>query len=133
MKSNVCDACLYINRAKNRFCTQCGAKLNRGHNQACLYIFHEQKDKNLYMLDKNECTIGRGHSNTIIIDDKEISNHHAVIYFKDGIHWVKDLQSRNGVDINGKRIINSESLYDNCHLKLGTTILRYEADDNIDL
>jgi adenylate cyclase len=48
-------------------------------------------------------TIGRGHGNGLVIEEKEISRRHALID-RAGAHYViEDLNSRNGVLVNGKR------------------------------
>jgi type II secretory pathway predicted ATPase ExeA len=48
-------------------------------------------------------TIGRGHGNGLVIEDKEISRRHALIDRVAGQYVVKDLDSVNGVLLNGKR------------------------------
>jgi type II secretory pathway predicted ATPase ExeA len=48
-------------------------------------------------------TIGRGHGNGLMIEEKEISRRHALIDRTGGRYMIEDLNSRNGVLVNGKR------------------------------
>lgn|GEM_PF-427445 len=50
-------------------------------------------------------TIGRSSDNYIIIDREDVSKQHAVIYVDEtGDIYIKDLKSKNGTWLNGKRI-----------------------------
>jgi type II secretory pathway predicted ATPase ExeA len=48
-------------------------------------------------------TIGRGHGNGLVIEEKEISRRHALIDRAGSRYVIEDLNSRNGVLVNGKR------------------------------
>ena len=52
-------------------------------------------------------TIGRDPSNTVVLDDDEISRFHVRIKKRGRLHICEDLESRNGTFINGDRILNS--------------------------
>jgi type II secretory pathway predicted ATPase ExeA/pSer/pThr/pTyr-binding forkhead associated (FHA) protein len=47
--------------------------------------------------------IGRGHGNGLVIEEKEISRRHALIDRAGGHYVIEDLNSRNGLLVNGKR------------------------------
>jgi len=49
-------------------------------------------------------TIGRGADNTITIPDPAISRNHAKLSFQEGYWAVEDLQSANGIMVDGKRV-----------------------------
>ena len=49
-------------------------------------------------------TIGRGADNTITIPDPAISHNHAKVSFQEGYWTVEDLQSANGIIVDGKRV-----------------------------
>jgi hypothetical protein len=49
-------------------------------------------------------SIGRGHGNGLVIEGKEISRRHALIDRVGGKYIIEDLNSRNGVLINGRRL-----------------------------
>jgi len=49
-------------------------------------------------------TIGRGADNTITIPDPTISRKHAKVSFQEGCCVVEDMQSANGIMVNGSRV-----------------------------
>jgi pSer/pThr/pTyr-binding forkhead associated (FHA) protein len=55
-----------------------------------------------FPLDKPACVIGRTDDNDIVIDHRSISRHHAKIVQEQGRFAVVDLQSSNGVRVNGE-------------------------------
>lgn len=59
--------------------------------------------------------IGRAESNTVCVAKQYVSGKHCVIRSEAGVIYVEDLQSTNGVFVNGKRI-------NKCKLKSGDTI-----------
>lgn len=73
--------------------------------------------------------IGRSYSNDIILDDPHVAPEHAVILSdENGSFIIRDLHSRNGVKMNGKRAqefaIEGDSVY-----RLGHTQLRIRTHD----
>jgi energy-coupling factor transporter ATP-binding protein EcfA2 len=57
-----------------------------------------------FPLDKERITIGRHPGNDIVLDERVISGHHAVISSANGGHILRDLGSTNGTYVNAKRI-----------------------------
>lgn len=57
-----------------------------------------------YKYKKNNITFGRDVSNDIVIDNIRISRKHGVFTFYNGLWYVEDLNSLNGIFINGKRV-----------------------------
>lgn len=57
-----------------------------------------------FPLDKERITIGRHPGNDIVLDERVISGHHAVISSANGGHILQDLDSTNGTYVNAKRI-----------------------------
>ena len=55
-----------------------------------------------FLLDKSSVVIGRTEDNDICVDHRSISRHHAKIVREDGRYAVVDLQSSNGVRVNGE-------------------------------
>jgi len=54
-------------------------------------------------------TMGRGPTNTIVLDDNRISSEHMRIIFHDRQWWVEDLGSRNKTFLNGNQVpVNQE-------------------------
>jgi pSer/pThr/pTyr-binding forkhead associated (FHA) protein len=49
-------------------------------------------------------TIGRDKSNSIVLDDVLVSRFHAVIQKIKNAYFLMDLNSKNGTEINGKKV-----------------------------
>ena len=79
-----------------------------------------EKDK-VVILDKDEITIGRETDNVLVLLDPLISRHHATLRRKGDAYEIEDLDSANGVYVNGSRISGSQTLHDGDKLKLGNT------------
>ncbi len=76
----------------------------------------------IYVFSKTEIQIGRQSSSDLQFDpqrDLEVSAQHGVI-IRQGSQWVvRDLESRNGVFVNGHRIKGNTPLQDTDHLRFG--------------
>lgn len=69
-----------------------------------LYLsFNDQ----VYTIDKDQFIIGRGSkSSDLPIKDGNISRKHAAVIRRNGVYYIKDLGSTNGIDYKGMRIDN---------------------------
>ncbi|WP_315119017.1 FHA domain-containing protein [uncultured Clostridium sp.] len=74
---------------------------------------------------KSEITIGRKEGNTFILDDPYISSFHARVYIKNDDYIIEDLDSTNGILINGVRIEERTRLKTGDIIKIGNTILKF--------
>jgi len=72
-------------------------------------------------------TIGRADDNNIIINDRLVSESHAVIAQTNGQYFIKDSGSTNGVYINGKKI-KEKQLNNGDIITLCGNKLRYSPD-----
>ena len=54
-------------------------------------------------LDKERMVIGRSKDSDIRTEDPNASRRHAEIRHEDGAYWLVDLDSTNGVAVNGRR------------------------------
>lgn len=61
---------------------------------------HGSHEKVLY----RDFTLGREAGCEVHLDDPMISRRHAEILYSEGRWWIRDLGSRNGTHVNGKRI-----------------------------
>ena len=69
-----------------------------------ILILTSEKKETVFELDKDVLVIGRKSDCDIILNDEQISKHHARI-IKDGERYrIEDLGSMNGTCINGKEI-----------------------------
>lgn len=72
-------------------------------------------------MEKNEISIGRSRLNDLVIDHKEVSNFHSKLDFlPDGTLWIYDMDSTNGVFVNGERIKGKSKVMPNDIIKLGS-------------
>jgi len=73
--------------------------------------------------------IGRTGKNDIDIPDKPVSRNHAEIYFYNGTFHIRDLGSRNGIKVDGRKIVsNSTVLRDGSKIHLGPkTVLEFQC------
>ena len=49
-------------------------------------------------------TIGRGPGNDVVLPSPAVSTEHARVVARDGQFWIEDLESTNGVAVNGGRV-----------------------------
>ena len=63
---------------------------------------------------KRELTVGRRENCDIVFRHADISAHHCHLSFRDGYWHAKDLESKNGIRLNGTRCME-------CWLKPGDT------------
>lgn len=76
-----------------------------------------------FSLHKIVLTLGRAADNDIVIDDAEVSRHHARLTLR-GNDWVlEDLGSRNGTFVNGQRITGPVLLRPGSQVALGPDVL----------
>jgi pSer/pThr/pTyr-binding forkhead associated (FHA) protein len=63
-------------------------------------------------------TIGRVHGNDIVLEDMTVSRLHATIAVKERKLLVSDEGSKNGIIVNGTRVLSAE-LYDGDIVRIG--------------
>ena len=74
----------------------------------------------------SELIVGREDA-SLTIDDPEISRRHAAIRPADGGFEIEDLGSRNGTHVNGSRIEGATRLGGGDSIKLGQSVIAFEA------
>jgi len=57
-----------------------------------------------FTVAKTAATIGRGHENTVRLDDLSVSRRHARIAYRQGGYWLSDLGSMGGTWVDGTRL-----------------------------
>lgn len=72
-----------------------------------------------YTVDKPTYSIGRAPDNNLVLNEKSVSRHHALIHFKDDGYYIKDQNSTAGTRINGKKINGETKLQADNVLSLG--------------
>ena len=71
-----------------------------------------------YPLQAPETRMGRLADNDIVLDDAEVSRHHAVIIDTGSSFMITDLRSANGVLLQGRRLRPSATLADGDHISI---------------
>jgi serine phosphatase RsbU (regulator of sigma subunit)/pSer/pThr/pTyr-binding forkhead associated (FHA) protein len=73
-------------------------------------------------------SVGRGPDNTIQIIDSRMSRRHALLLFSSGGWFVRDLGSKNGVQINNQPVRTDRPLSSGDRLLIGDTCLTFEQE-----
>ena len=84
-----------------------------------------------HALDKERMVIGRSKDCDIRLDDPNVSRHHAEVRQEGAAYWLVDLDSTNGVEVNGSRIKRAK-LNEGDRITLGSTDLVFGADRDRD-
>jgi hypothetical protein len=85
----------------------------------------EQQGKD-FRLCSGKNLVGTGADCDVVLTDPYLSARHCVIRYEEGQYRIKDLDSTNGVIVNGKKTGDVE-LIDNDMIKLGKTELKFKA------
>jgi hypothetical protein len=75
-------------------------------------------------------TIGRDSSNDIVLTDRSVSGHHAVIRYIAGEWIIGDLDSRNGTFVNGSLIAREASIAEGDIVQFGGIRVRVVANES---
>lgn len=70
-----------------------------------------------------ESTIGSSEDNDIVINDKTVSRHHAVLYFDGQTFGIRDLKSTNGIVMNGFKV-DDLKLRNGDSVSLGNVVMK---------
>ena len=77
---------------------------NSAQNTPTLFLFFNNQK---FPIDKDQFIIGRGSKTSDLpIKDGNISRKHAAVIRRNGMYYIKDLGSTNGIDYKGMRIDN---------------------------
>jgi DNA-binding NtrC family response regulator len=81
-----------------------------------------------FALEGGMLTIGRGDQSGISIDDGRVSRNHAEVLLRDGLWRVRDLKSRNGTFLEGRRIEGETEATERGVLSIGGALLLLCSD-----
>ena len=86
--------------------------------EALLVLTQDDKPLRNWSLTEKVTTIGRWDDNDVVIPDRWVSRHHAEIH-REGVRYViHDLDSKNGLYVNGTRISGSIALEDGDQIQI---------------
>ncbi|HEY7294199.1 MAG TPA: FHA domain-containing protein [Dehalococcoidia bacterium] len=83
----------------------------------------------IHQLKPAGTTLGRDEMCEIVLLDDRVSRQHARITFEDGGYVLRDLGSRNGTFLNGRRITQPEPLHHRDVIGLPGVTLRFDQAD----
>ncbi|RMF61226.1 MAG: FHA domain-containing protein [Calditrichaeota bacterium] len=127
MAQRTCPSCQFQNREGVKFCTQCGTQLHlESSNGPCLVMLYGEGQELIFPLKQHRTTIGRDLDNDIVLRDIKISKKHAAVVVEGDTFWIEDLNSKNGVFVNGRKIENKKRLFNGNLIKMGFTIFKFE-------
>jgi len=84
-------------------------------------------------IDTTPITIGRGATQTLVCDDRDVSRQHARVSLVNGAVIAEDLQSTNGVFVDEQRINGKATLKEGARIRLGGQLLKYERRSRADV
>lgn len=66
-------------------------------------------------------TLGRARTNSLSLEGEAVSRRHALVHRQgEGEYWLVDLGSRNGTQLNGRRLVEPQRLKDGDVLEIGS-------------
>lgn len=68
-------------------------------------------------------TVGRGTDADVVVDDPDVSRHHARLEAENGVVYVSDLDSANGTYLNGRRLRQAIEVRPGDRIDVGTARL----------
>lgn len=94
-----------------------------------LVIADDEGKTTVVPLVRDEITIGRKEGNTIRLTERNVSRRHAKLRKSNGAYLVEDLQSYNGVKVNGRRIGGEIVLNAGDQITIGDYQLALQVED----
>ncbi len=79
--------------------------------------------------------IGRGEDCDIAVNDRQVSRHHAIFKYNNGVSCIEDLGSKNGTFVNGVKLTGSRQLFekDEVQIALFQSFIYLESDATLPL
>ncbi|MHC4200306.1 MAG: protein kinase domain-containing protein, partial [Planctomycetota bacterium] len=81
--------------------------------------------------DSGRATLGRRKGVGLQILDEKASRDHAEVVVEGGMFILRDLHSRNGTHLDGRKIIDDEILEPGASIRIGNTVIELEEDGGI--
>ncbi len=73
-------------------------------HEASLRIVTGPAQGRIFPVNKEKVTLGKSGDNDLVLADEFVSRYHAEVSFKNGDFFVRDLGSKNGILVEGKRV-----------------------------
>lgn len=81
-----------------------------------------------FPVEADGLTLGRDEDCSVVLDDPNVSRFHARLVFHNAAIWVQDAGSRNGVFLNGKRVVRHKQLGPGDELVIGDHVFTLELE-----
>lgn len=95
---------------------------------SCVIITSGDQQGTFVVLTKKPLSGGRESTEDLQINDPRVSRKHFEILQVDARYWIRELQSRNGVFVNGMRISGEQNLLSGDKIRVGDTDLAFYPD-----
>lgn len=90
------------------------------------YAMLRDSSDRTYLLQEAGTRVGRLSDNDIVLDDANVSRHHAVIIDTGTCFVITDLRSANGVEVRHQRILGTATLTDGDIIRIGRHEFTFE-------
>ena len=91
-----------------------------------------QPDQFMEVQFDQQITIGRDMYNSLCLQDPEISRSHAIIFEQNGEIILKDLKSRNGCYVRGRKT-NEAVVHSGDEMIMGGTVILFDPPDTLEI
>lgn len=92
-----------------------------------LFILKGLNQGRSFKLNYPVTTIGRDQHNDIVVSDREVSRFHTEIVLENARFIVHDLNSSNGVFVNGRKVLDSIQIVKGDRIQIGQTLLLFST------
>src|ERR1700745_4366894 len=93
-----------------------------------LIIEDDEGKTTVVPLIRDEITIGRKEGNTIRLTERNVSRKHAKLLKANGAVYIEDIQSYNGIKVNGERIAGRAPIAEGDRIQIGDYQLALKLD-----
>src|SRR5512147_2371833 len=93
-----------------------------------LIIEDDEGRTTIVPLVRDEISIGRKEGNTIRLTERNVSRKHARLLKVNGAVFIEDLQSYNGIKVNGERIAGRAPIAEGDRIQIGDYQLALKLD-----
>src|SRR5438094_8445899 len=93
-----------------------------------LIIEDDEGKTTVVPLIRDEITIGRKEGNTIRLTERNVSRRHAKLMKSNGSITIEDLQSYNGIKVNGDKIGGRATINEGDRIQIGDYQLALKID-----
>ncbi|MCC6750009.1 MAG: FHA domain-containing protein [Deltaproteobacteria bacterium] len=96
-----------------------------------LIIEDDEGKTTVVPLIRDEITIGRKEGNTIRLTERNVSRRHAKLVKQNGAIFIEDLESYNGIKVNGNRISGRVAVTEGDRIQIGDYVLGLKVEGTV--